>query len=79
MQIYTRSGLRKPFPSRWPREARPAHKSIRKLASGGHFPAGGLGRSRQRTHLYENRPSEAIAQQVAQGCREVAPGRTCEK
>ena len=41
IQIYTKSGLRKPFPSRWPREAPPACKSIRKLVSRSHFPRGG--------------------------------------
>ena len=53
LQIYARSGFRKPFPSRWPREVPPTYKSIREVASGGHFPAGGPGRSRQRANLRE--------------------------
>ena len=67
IQIYTRSGLRTPFPSRWPRTVSPAYTSILEVASGGHFPASGPGRSRQRTNLYEKWPPEAISQQVAQG------------
>ena len=67
VQIYTKTGLRRPFPSRWPREAPPPYKSIRKVASGAHFPAGGPGRARQRINLYQNWPPEAISQQMAQG------------
>ena len=67
VQIYTKSGLWGPFPSRWPREAPPPYKSIRKVTSGAHFPAVGPGRPRQRTNLYEKWPLGPISQQVAQG------------
>ena len=60
VQIYTKSGLRTPFPSRWPREVPTAYKSIRKVASGGHFPAGGPERPRQRTNRYVKGAPEAI-------------------
>ena len=50
-QIYTKSELRRPFPNRWPREVPTAYKSIRKVNSGSHFPAGVPERSRQRTNL----------------------------
>ena len=62
-----KSGLRKSFPSKWPREVPPAYKSLRKVVSGDHFPAGGPGRPRQRTHLCENSPLKAIPRQLAQG------------
>ena len=39
--------------SKWPREAPPPHKSIRKVASRSHFPAAGPGKPRQRANLYE--------------------------
>ena len=65
MQIYRKSELRRPFPSSWPREVPPAYKSIRKVASGGHFPAVGPGRSRQRTNLYEQWPPETISRELA--------------
>ena len=42
-------------------------KSIPKLAFGGRFPAGGPGKPRQPTNLYEKCPLELISQQMAQG------------
>ena len=66
-QIYTKSGLWSPFPSRPPRESPPAYKSIPKVASGGHFPAGGPGRARHRTNRYEKWPLGPISQQAGQG------------
>ena len=67
VQIYTKSGLWGAFPNRPPRGTPPAYKSIPKLASGGRFPAGGPGKPRHRTNLYENWPLGPISQQVAQG------------
>ena len=67
VQIYTKTGLWGAFPNKPAREGPPAYKSIPKLASGRHFPAGGPGRARQRTNLYQNWPPEGISQQVAQG------------
>ena len=67
VQIYTKTGLRRPFPSRWPREAPPPYKSIRKVASGAHFPAVGPGRARQRTNLYQNWPPGGVSQHMARG------------
>ena len=67
LQIYTKSGLWRPFPSKWPWERPPAYKCISKLASGGRFPAGGPGKPRQRTNLYEKWPLETISQPMAQG------------
>ena len=51
VQIYTKSGLWRPFPNKRPREVPPACKSIRKVASGSHFPTSGPGKPRQRTNL----------------------------
>ena len=67
VQIYTKTGLRRAFPSRWPREAPPPYKFIRKVASGGHSPTGRPGGPRQRTNLYQNWPPEGVSLQVAQG------------
>ena len=48
VQIYTKTGLRRAFSSRWPREGPAPYKSIRKVASGAHFPAGRPGGALQR-------------------------------
>ena len=78
VQIHTKSGLRKSFLSRCPKEVPPAYKSIQKVASGSHFPAGGPGRPRQHANPYENWSPEAISQEVAppayKSIRKVASG-----
>ena len=67
VQIYTKTGLWGAFPNKPAREGPPAYKSIPKLASGRHFPAGGPGRARQRTNLYDKWPLGPVSQQAAQG------------
>ena len=49
--IYSGSGLRTPFPKRWPRQGPSTNESIVKVASGRHFPGGGPGRARPRKDL----------------------------
>ena len=66
-KAYTKSGLWTPSPSGWPREAPPAYKSIRKAASGGHFPVDGGQRSCRRTILCKKWPPGVISQWMAQG------------
>ena len=67
VQIYTKIGLWRAFPGRWPGGAPPAYKSIRKVASGGHFPASGPGSARQHTNVYQNWPPGGVSRQVARG------------
>ena len=67
VQIYTKIGLWKTFSGRWPGRTPPAYKSIRKVISGGHFPASRPGSARQLTNVYQNWPLEGVSRQVARG------------
>ena len=60
VQIYAESAFRRPFPNRWPSEAPSTYKSMRKVLSGGHFPAGGPERPCQLTNLCRKCPPDAI-------------------
>ena len=61
IEIHTKSSLRRPFPSKWPREVPPTYKPVEKALSGGHFPAGGPGKSCDCKNRYEKRCPEPIS------------------
>ena len=66
-QIYTKTGLRRAFPSRWPREAPASVQIYTKSGRWGPFPSKWPRERPPASNLYQNWPPEGGSQQVAQG------------